>query len=660
MAGKKYPNLFSPLKIGTMTVKNRIALAPMSFFLRSPDGGFAEENIRYVEEVAKGGAGLITMGESIVGSGEGPCGGKSHPDIVMITAPENRRSLWRLADTVHRYGARISVELSHGGVFSDPAFNHGMPPMGPNPFENKFGFNRGDGTNVHPMDENDMNVVADAFAESVEVLKDSGFDMVQIHLGHGWLLHQFLSPLFNCRTDAYGGSLENRMRFPLMVLDRIRERVGRAFPLDVRISGCEPIEGGMTIEEVVEICKALESRVDMISVSCGGVFHDDTAERMSPSMFMPQGINVYLAEAVKKAGIQIPVSTVGALADPAFMEQILVDGRADLCNIAHGLIADPRLPFKALHGMDGAIRPCLRCNACQDSLMRQPQHLIRCSVNPKAGLEGLPGLDPHIPAARPKKVLVAGGGPAGMEAARIAAMRGHKVILCEKEDRLGGCLNISRTVSFKSRMKDYMDYVIRHVEADPNIEIRLNCAVTPELVDEIAPDALFAAIGAVPAVPPIPGIDGPNVITGKDVHGREDEVGENVVIIGGGLVGAETGIHLLELGKNVTLVEMTGKVAADCAGAHRAACMKRLAPARILTHAKCVRVNPDSVVVEENGAQRTIPADTVILAAGMRALTDEAFALGRNVVDLMVIGDAEKPGKIQDATRTGFFSAMNL
>ena len=660
MTGKKYPTLFSPLRIGTLTVKNRIALAPMSYFQRSPDGGFAEENIRYVEEVAKGGTGLIIMGESIVGSGEGPCGGKSHPDIVMITDPTNRRSLWRLADTVHRYGAKISVELSHGGVFSQPAFNHGMPPMGPSKYENNKGFNRGDGTIVHEMDENDMNLVADTFAESVEVLKDAGFDMVQIHMGHGWLLHQFLSPLFNYRTDEYGGSLENRMRFPLMVIDRIRERVGRAFPIDIRISGCEPIEGGLVIEEVVEMCKALEDKVDMISVSCGGVYHDDTAARMSPTMFMPQGINVYLAEAVKKAGLKIPVSTVGALADPAFMEEILTEGRADLCNIAHGLIADPRLPFKALHGMDGAIRPCLRCNACQDSLMRQPQHLVRCSVNPKAGLEGEPNLDPHIPASRSKKVLIAGGGPAGMEAARIAAMRGHKVILCEKEDRLGGALNISRTVSFKSRMKQYMDYVIRHVEADPNIEIRLGCTVTPELVEEIAPDAMFAAIGAVPAIPPIPGVDGPNVITGKDVHGREDEVGENVVIIGGGLVGAETGIHLLELGKKVTIVEMTGKVAADCAGSHHAACMKMLEPASIMLHAKCVRINEDSVVVEQDGRELTLPADTVILSAGMKALTEEAYALGKNVVDFAVIGDADKPGKIQDATRTGFFGAMNL
>ena len=660
MADKKYPNLFSPLQIGTVTVKNRIALAPMSYTQRNPDGGFAEENLQYIEEVAKGGTGLITMGESIVGSGEGPCGGKTHVDIVMLTAPDNRRSLWRLADIAHRYDAKLSVEVSHGGVFAPPQFNHGMAPMGPNKFENNQGFNRGDGTIVHEMDEHDMAIVADHFADTIAVLRESGFDLAQIHMGHGWLLHQFLSPLFNHRTDEYGGSVENRMRFPMMVIDRIREKVGRDFPLDIRISGFEVLPGGMVPEDVVQIAKAMEPKVDMISVSCGAVYHPATAERMAPSMFMPQGVNVYLAEAVKKSGMNIPISTVGALSDPAYMEEVIASGKADLCNIAHGLICDPYLPYKALHGMDEDIRPCLRCNSCQDSLCRQPQKLVRCAINPRAGLEADPRLDPTAPAKESKVVLIAGGGPAGMEAALTASKRGHRVILCEKEDRLGGTLNIADTVSFKDRMKLYKDRMAKHVLEDPNIEVRLNCEVTPELVEDLQPDAMFAAIGAVPAIPPIPGLDGAQVITGKDVHGREDEVGQNVVIIGGGLVGAETGIHLLELGKNVTLLEMTGKVAADCAGSHHEACLSRLEKATVLMHTKCTRVTENAVYAERDGKEIVLPADTVILAAGMKALTKEAYALGEHVLDFTVIGDAVKPGKIQDATRTGFFGAMNL
>jgi pyruvate/2-oxoglutarate dehydrogenase complex dihydrolipoamide dehydrogenase (E3) component len=247
-----------------------------------------------------------------------------------------------------------------------------------------------------------------------------------------------------------------------------------------------------------------------------------------------------------------------------------------------------------------------------------------------------------------------------MEAALTAAKRGHRVILCEQENRLGGTLNIADTVSFKDRMKLYKDRMSRHVMENPNIEVRLGCKVTPELVEAIHPDALFAAIGAVPAYPPIPGLDGENVITGKDVHGKEAEVGQRVVIIGGGLVGAETGIHLLELGHQVTIVEMTDKVAADCAGSHHEACLSRLEDATILMNTKCVAVSKEGVTVEQDGQQTTLPADTVILAAGMKALTKEAYALGTDVVDFSVLGDAVKPGKIQDATRTGFFAAMNL
>lgn len=660
MANKKYPHLFSPLQIGSMTVKNRIAVAPMSFTQRSPDGGFAEENIRYIEEVAKGGAGLITVGESVVGDGEGKCGGKSHVDIVMLTAPENRRSLWRLADIAHRYNAKISVEVSHGGAFASPRFNHGMAPMGPSRIDSDQGIGWGDGAVAREMDEADMDLVADTYADTIAVLRESGFDMAQIHMGHGWLLHQFLSPLFNRRTDEYGGSLENRMRFPLMVIDRIRQKVGRDFPLDVRISGSDVLPGGMGPEEVAVICKALEPQVDMISVSCGGIYHGLSAERMAPSMFMPQGVNVYLAETVKKLGVNIPVSTVGALSEPAYMEQIIASGTVDLCNIGHGLICDPYLPVKALHGRDDDIRPCLRCNTCQDSLCCQPQKLWRCAINPRAGMEGDERYDPTVPAKVAKTVLVAGGGPAGMEAALTASQRGHKVILCEKEGRLGGTLNISDTVSFKARMKLYKDRMVKHVMEDPNIEVRLNCEVTPELVTELDPDAMFAAIGAVPAYPPIPGLDGKQIITGKDVHGREAEVGQRVVIIGGGLVGAETGIHMLELGKDVTIVEMTDRIAMDCAGSHHEAIMSRLKRADVRMNTKCVKVTEDAVVVEKDGVEETLPADTVILAAGMKALTKEAYALGPDVLDFAVIGDAVAPGKIQDATRTGFFGALNI
>lgn len=237
---KHYPNLFSPVKVGSLTLKNRIALAPISFTKQTADGGYSPDNIAFVESVARSGDGLITLGESVVGN----CGGKPHVDMTMLGDPRIDRSLFQLAEAVHRYGGALSVEVNHGGVFSPPQFNQGKMPIGPSKYPRDLSLNRGDPDLVVPMDEAMMDEVADSFADAVEKLRSFEFDMVQLHFGHGWLIHQFLSPLFNHREDEYGGPVENRVRFPLMILERIRDRVGHSFPLDVRISGEEPIPGG--------------------------------------------------------------------------------------------------------------------------------------------------------------------------------------------------------------------------------------------------------------------------------------------------------------------------------------------------------------------------------------------------------------------------------
>ncbi|MGI9953472.1 FAD-dependent oxidoreductase [Moorellaceae bacterium AZ2] len=655
LSQKKFPHLFSPLRVGTLMLRNRIGLAPMSFTKQAPGGGFPEEQIAFIEAIAKGGVGLITIGETIVGNDAG----RTHEDIVMLGNPAVRRSLFRLAEAAHRHGAAISIEISHGGAMASPAFNGGRPPMGPSKFRGDLGFEQANGELVVEMDEATMNKVADDFAEAVQTVRECGFDMAQIHMAHGWLLHQFLSPLFNHRNDKYGGSLENRVRFPLMVLDRIRQKVGRGFPLDVRISGTDVLEGGLDVHEVARICKMIQDRVDLISVSCGGIYHKRATARMSPHVFLERGCNVYLAEEVRRH-VSVPVSAVGALADPHQLEEIIATGRADLVYMGRALIADHELPNKALHGREDEILHCIRCYSCQHGLFNEPQKLMRCAINPTVGFEGR-GFDIIVPAPARKRLLVAGGGPAGMVAALTAARRGHEVILCEQADRLGGTLNFSDHVDFKSDVKIYKDRLVKWVMGHPGIEVRLNTRVTSELVREIAPDALFAAIGAAPILPPVPGVDGSNVVTGREVYGREDEVGSRVVVIGGGLVGCETAIHLARRGRKVTLVELTGALAADAPLSHREAVIEQLeGTATVLLNTYCTDITPRTVRCNSAGSTVELEADTVIIAVGMEALTEEAYALGAEVTEFRTIGDCRRVGKILTAVRDGYFAALDL
>lgn len=640
-----YPNLLSPIKIGPVTLKNRICLAPMNLREVDHNGGYTARTIAFNEKFAKGGVALITMGEACVSKKTG----SSESFMLRITNPGAFSSLSDLAETVHRWGAKISMEMSHAGALCIPENNFGNQPMSASAYV------KPSGVAVREMTEEDMLQVAEDFGDAALTLKNAGFDMVQFHAGHGWLIHQFLSPRTNHRTDQYGGSLENRCRFPILCLENIRKKVGKNFPVDMRMTGDEIIEGGYHIDEGKEIAKLLSPYVDMIQVSTGGIFHPDATARMSPGVFMEKGCNVDFATAIKSV-VDIPVSTVAGINEPDMMEQTIRDGRADLILMGRGLICEPEMPNKLAAGRFDDCNRCLRCNECHNRLFAKNWFL--CTLNPEVGFETrLP-----VPAPTTKKnVLVVGGGPGGMMAALTAAKRGHTVTLCEKGAELGGAIRFADHVYFKRDMAYWRHQMERRL-ADSSVEVRLNTEVTADYVNEMKPDVLIVAVGADPARPPIPGLDNPKVIVGATMHDSPQNYGDKVVVIGGGLVGCESAAELHADGKDVTVVEMLPGIANGCGQAQSNSLRVGMIGVKVMTSTAVKRITDEGVWVQPEGQdEELLPADSVILSAGMKARTALVEELQTATVpEFYAIGDCSNARKMGDAIREGYYTAVNL
>ncbi|MCD8077528.1 MAG: FAD-dependent oxidoreductase, partial [Lachnospiraceae bacterium] len=508
------------------------------------------------------------------------------------------------------------------------------------------------------LSQETLDYIVDCFGNAAEMAQLGGVDLVMIHAGHGWLLHQFLSPLNNRRTDRYGGCLENRARITLEVIENIRKKCGPDFQIEVGMSGTELVEGGLTLEDQIEFARLLDGKVDLIHVSSGTFHVPSTNQHMFPNCFLPEGCNVYLAAAIKKAMKHTPVAAVGALGSPEQMESVIAEGKADIVALARPLLADPELPNKLKEGREEEVYPCMRCMSCISEsfvpYVKYPSRIRRCPSNPTAYIE-VPASRVR-PAEREKKILVVGGGPAGMEAAAGLAERGHRVVLCEKEDELGGMMRYAKYIPFKEKMDQLRQVMIGRLQRS-GTEILLNTTATPELTKELRPDVVIAALGSRARKPAFWTPDSAHLVMALDLLKHPEQAGQNVVIVGGGLVGCEIAWILAKSGRKVTILNRKPEVCRDAMFLYREGLLMELDELHvdIRNEAECVGVLESGVMLsEKGGAAVPMAADTVVIATGFAPLGEEAESFRGLADDFWRIGDCFRVRKLFNARREGY------
>lgn len=648
----KYPHVFEPIKLGNTIFRNRIFASPTGYQNMTGDNILPPGAAAYYERKALGGAASVASCELIV-DGELGRGGANH---VSIEDPRAFSPLCRLANSVSRHGAVATAELQHTGMFANrtPSF---MGAKGQGIAYGPVEMQVSDRL-VPEMPEEIIERTIEKYAAAALTAKKAGFGMILLHAGHGWLLHQFLSPKINTRRDKWGGAdIENRARLTLEICKAIKKACGASFPLEVRISGSECYEGGYDIENGIAIAKQLDGVCDLIHVSAGNHEVDEVFAVTHPSMFLGECPNVKYAAEIKKH-VKTPVATVGAIGEPEMMEEIIASGKADVVEMARALLADPDLPLKMRTGREEDIKQCLRCLSCFSSEMTWGEPY--CAINPETGHE----LDVKYDYPRTvahKKVLVVGGGIGGMQAALTAAERGHEVILCEKTEELGGAIRCEKNVPFKKKLDIYLNSQERAVRKAA-IDLRLNTEVTPEYAESVGADVIIASTGARPVKPNIPGIDGKNVLGAEYAYLHTDEVGENVCILGAGLVGLELGIYLSMLGHKVEVLEMADSINDGGNFLHAVGLRAELKKQKIAVHlnTKAKEITPDGVIGETAEGEKKFAADTVIYAVGQRPMDEAALALRFCAPEFYQIGDCLTPKNITNATGAAYQIARDI
>jgi len=641
--------LFSPIKIKTVSLRNRIVLPPMNTNLAEPDGSVSERFIKYYAERGKGGAGLLIVSSAYIDPAA-----KKRIGALLLHEDRFIPKLREFTNAVHATGAKIFQQLNHNGrlITSSKELKTaltGAAAVGPSAIPH---LSTGEMPRVLTVEE--IKEIVEKFGQCARRAKEAGFDGVELHGTHGYLINQFFSVYSNRRTDEYGGSLEKRMRFPLEVYRRARELTGDDFLIAYRVNAKEfaPIE--TPLEDVIELCMRLEKEgIDVIHVSAGTGEIPATVIRMIPPGSVPRGCYADFAGAVK-AKVNVPVIAVGRINTPEVGEQILREGKADLVATGRALIADPHWPNKALRGEYDKIRRCIGCNqGCMERLVQEKT--VSCLYNPEVGREG-----EVSPAAQKKKVWIIGGGPGGMEAAVIASSRGHAVQLFEKGGEVGGqCFLVERPPG-KEEFSAVKEFLVSEMKRE-EVSVTLNEEVNVEKILRSKPDVVILATGSLPLIPEIPGIHGKNVVTAWEVlEGKK--IGKEVVVAGGGLVGVETALFLSKEEKKVTLVEMLEEIAQDAGPLNRARLKEELKETEIEVkcNTKLVKVHERGVTVEGEKGAYDIPAETIVLALGAKSQNALLQNLEGKVQEVYSVGDCVSPRKMIDAIHEGFEVASKI
>ena len=643
----KYKHLFAPIKLGNVEIKNRLFQSVGELLLSENDRGFTKRYIDYYAERAKNEVGLFITGHVKMESKLDP-----YP-VAMPSLDRDFKLFAELCETVHSYGAKIAVEINPGagrlGDLSANGFIPGAASEGPLLYVPSV--------NTYELSKDEIKERVRIYGQACATAKAAGFDIIYVNC-QAYLNDQFLTPAWNHRTDEYGGSLENRLRFIMEQIDAARETCGENFPIMASISMDQGIPGGKTLDEWIAIAQAFEKK-GLVAVHMRNGSYD-AGEFNSDSMthsYMRPGLSSQGNVDKVKPHVNIPILSDGSFRTPEQCEEVLSEGRLEMVGVDRGLIADPEWAKKARQGRAEDIRPCLRCMECMSRYCENK--FIGCAVNPLAGREG--EAYKYYPVERKKKVLIIGGGHSGMLTAVYAAKRGHDITIVEKSGELGGHMIQASASPYKHEYRDYIEWLKREV-AKSGVKVVMNMTVDKKFVDDFVPDEIVVCSGSVPVIPKIPGVDGANVKSAMDVLLDHSGVGNNVAVIGSGMVGCEAAIDLAMAGKKVTMVELLPEIGREIILMMKAPILTKLAQLGVVCRPGCktTAISDGSITLETADGTEDLTVDTVVLATGLKVDNSLYYELAEDYPNIYLVGDCRQVGRFIDSGRSAWAIANIL